>query len=56
MTYITKKQRTTQQKSADSKFQVLLVTFGNFMLERKGINDKVTDEDMKEFIVLLNKK
>lgn len=55
MTYKTKAVREADTKRADAKIKILLNMFGNFMLEKKGIKDKVTEEDIKEFSTLLGK-
>ncbi len=56
MTYKQKAIRQADTKRADAKIQVLLNMFGNFILDKRGVTEKVTEEEMKEFVKLLENK
>lgn len=56
MTYKQKAIRQAEAKQADAKIQILLTMFGNFVLEKKGYAGKVTEEDLKEFVKLIENK
>lgn len=56
MKFIGKKQRGIASKTADAKIQILLNMFGNFILDKRGVKEKVTEEDLKEFVKLIEKK
>jgi len=53
MTYKQKAIRQADTKRADAKIQVLLNMFGNFILDKRGVTEKVTEEEMKDFVSLL---
>lgn len=55
MSYITKKQRDIKKQNADRNLQRLVVAFGNFMLEKRGIKEPVTKEELTEFVSTLPK-
>lgn len=44
-----------QAREADARIQVLLNMFGNYILEVRGVEGKVTSDEMKKFVELLNK-
>lgn len=44
-----------QAREADARIQVLLNMFGNYILEVRGVDGKVTSDEMKKFVELLNK-
>ena len=56
MTYKQKAIRQADAKRADAKIQILLNMFGNFILEKRGVTEKVTEEEMKDFVSLLDNK
>lgn len=50
MSYKTKTQREAAKRiEADKRLQMLLIRFGNFILEKRGIKESVTNEDMTDF-------
>lgn len=55
MSYITKKQRDIKKQNADKNLQRLIVSFANFMLEKRGIKEPVTSEELTEFVSTLSK-
>ena len=56
MTYKQKAIRQAEARKADAQIQILLNMFGNFILEKRGITEKVTNEEMKDFVSLLENK
>lgn len=55
MTYITKRQKDIKKQNADKNLQRLIVLFGNFMLEKRGIKEPVTEAELTEFVSTLPK-
>lgn len=53
--YLMKSEREAQARQTDAKIQVLLNMFGNYILEVRGVEGKVTEDEMKGFIKLLEK-
>jgi hypothetical protein len=56
MTYKQKAIRQAEARKADAQIQILLNMFGNFLLEKRGVTEKVTNEEMKDFVSLLENK
>jgi hypothetical protein len=56
MTYKQKAIRQAEARKADAQIKILLNMFGNFLLEKRGITEKVTNEEMKDFVSLLENK
>ena len=56
MTYKQKAIRQAEARKADAQIQILLNMFGNFLLEKRGVAEKVTNEEMKDFVSLLENK
>lgn len=52
MSYTTKKQREIRANKAvetEIMLENMLITWTNFIFKKKGITEKVTEEDIKEF-------
>ena len=56
MTYKQKAIRQAEARKADAQIQIFLNMFGNFLLEKRGVTEKVTNEEMKDFVSLLENK
>lgn len=50
-----KSEREAQARQTDAKIQVLLNMFGNYILEVRGVEGKVTEAEMKGFIKVLER-
>lgn len=44
-----------QAREADARIQVLLNMFGNYILEVRGVDGKVTSEEISGFVRILGK-